>query len=106
MGTTLHVLPQVSGVMTAEQIMQFIVPLLIKATKDAVPNVRFCACRNLMWMMEHHDLGAASVNRVIKPALQELEHDSDIDVQYYAQRAIISISVSTSTVVSLHKERY
>merc|ERR1712032_1568488 len=98
--TTLHVLPQVSGVMTAEQIMQFIVPLLIKATKDVVPNVRFCACRNLLWMMEHHDLGAASVNRVIKPALQELEHDSDIDVQYYTQRAIISIG----TAVSLHKE--
>merc|ERR1712087_928731 len=38
--TTLHVLPKVSGVMSAEQIVQFIVPLLIKATKDSVPNVR------------------------------------------------------------------
>merc|ERR1712039_220937 len=76
--TTLHVLPQVSSVMTAEQIMQFIIPLLIKATKDGVPNVRFCACRNIMWMMEHHSLGAVSINTVIKPSLLELEHDSDI----------------------------
>merc|ERR1711920_1009196 len=76
--TTLHVLPQVCGVMTPDQIGTYLVPLLIKATKDGVPNVRFCACRNLMWMMEHRDLGAASVKKVIKPALQELEHDSDI----------------------------
>merc|ERR1712087_417933 len=86
--TTLHVLPQVSGVMTVEQIMQFIVPVLIKATKDNVPNVRFCACRNIMWMTEHHNLGTVALNTVIKPALLELEHDSDIDVQYYAQRAL------------------
>jgi len=86
--TTLHVLPQVSGVMTPEQIMQFIVPVLIKATKDNVPNVRFCACRDIMWMLENHNLGPVALNTVIKPALLELEHDSDIDVQYYAQRAL------------------
>jgi len=86
--TTLHVLPQVSNVMTADQIVQFIVPLLIKATKDNVPNVRFCACRTIMWMMENHNLGSVSINTVIKPTLQELEKDSDIDVQYYAQRAL------------------
>mmetsp|Transcript_53066 Transcript_53066/g.106536 ORF Transcript_53066/g.106536 Transcript_53066/m.106536 type:complete len:592 (-) Transcript_53066:198-1973(-) len=86
--TTLHVLPQVSGVMTTDQIVQFVVPLLIKATKDSVPNVRFTACRTLTWLMEHHNLGPVSVKNVIKPTLQELEHDSDIDVQYYAQRAL------------------
>merc|ERR1711920_853236 len=32
--TTLHVLPQVSGVMTAHQILQSVIPLLIKAMKD------------------------------------------------------------------------
>jgi len=86
--TTLLVLPQVSGVMTPDQIVQFSVPLLIKATKDTVPNVRFCACKTIMWMMEHHTLGTVTVNTVIKPTLSELEHDSDIDVQYYAQRAL------------------
>jgi len=88
--TTLHGLPQVSGVMTTEQIVQFIVPLLVKATKDSVPNVRFCACSTISWMMEHHSLGPACINSQIKPALQELEHDSDIDVQYFAQQALQS----------------
>eukprot|EP00913_Durusdinium_trenchii_P001106 g1014.t1 len=87
--TTLHVLPQVSFVMTPEQLVQCIVPLLVRATKDSVPNVRFCACRTIMWMMEHHNLGAQNINTIIKPCLSELEHDPDIDVQYYAQRALL-----------------
>lgn len=86
--TTLQVLPQVSHVMTPEQIVQYIVPLLVKATKDTVPNVRFCACQTIAWIMDHHSLGSQAVSTVIKPALVDLEHDSDVDVQYYAQRAV------------------
>merc|ERR1719253_922317 len=43
--TTINVLPRVSHVMNPDQVAQFVVPLLVKATKDSVPNVRFCACR-------------------------------------------------------------
>jgi len=91
--TMLHVLSQVSSVMTPEQILQFIIPVLIKATKDGVPNVRFCACRNITWMMESHNFSSmVAISAVIKQALTELQHDSDIDVQYYAQRAIAQCS--------------
>jgi len=86
--TVLHVLPQVSGVMTPEQIVQFSVPLLVKATKDSVPNVRFCACKTIKWMIENHSLGAQAINSSIRPTLSDLEHDADVDVQYYAQRAL------------------
>eukprot|EP00933_Yihiella_yeosuensis_P025042 TRINITY_DN19417_c0_g1_i1.p1 TRINITY_DN19417_c0_g1~~TRINITY_DN19417_c0_g1_i1.p1 ORF type:complete len:596 (-),score=110.56 TRINITY_DN19417_c0_g1_i1:125-1912(-) len=87
--TTLHVLPRVSGVMSPDQIIMFILPLLIKATKDSVPNVKFCACRTIMWMMENHNLGQQTILMTIKPCLLELEHDNDIDVQYYARRALL-----------------
>jgi len=87
--TILYVLPRVSGVMTSGEIVQYIMPLLFKATKDAVPNVRFCACREIAWLIEHHQLGPDYINSVIKPALSELERDSDIDVQYYAHRAMV-----------------
>merc|ERR1712032_88155 len=40
--TTLHALQQVSGVMSSDQVAQCVVPLLTKAMKDSVPNVRFC----------------------------------------------------------------
>lgn len=88
--TTLHVLPQVAKVMTPDQIVHVIVPLLIKATKDSVPNVRFSACRMLTEIMANDCLGRSSIYSAIKPMLQELEHDPDIDVQYYAQRALES----------------
>merc|ERR1712226_1391177 len=82
--TTLHVLPQVSLVMSPEQVSQCIFPVLIKATKDPVPNVRFIACSTIKLMLENKKLGAA-----IRPTLEELQTDSDIDVQYYAQMALI-----------------
>lgn len=86
--TTLHVLPQVAGVMTQDQIAKDVVPMLIRATKDPVPNVRFSACRTIMWMIENRNLGQSPIQSSIKPALQELEQDSDLDVQIYAQRAL------------------
>eukprot|EP00812_Abedinium_dasypus_P013293 NODE_67_length_2278_cov_728.590643.p1 GENE.NODE_67_length_2278_cov_728.590643~~NODE_67_length_2278_cov_728.590643.p1 ORF type:complete len:592 (-),score=175.36 NODE_67_length_2278_cov_728.590643:369-2144(-) len=86
--TTLQLLPQVSGVMAPNQVELFVVPLLVRATKDTVPNVRFCACRNLMWIMEHGPPGAHCVADLVKPTLQELLHDADSDVQFYAKRAL------------------
>lgn len=82
--TTLHVLPQVARVMTSEQIVQSILPLLVKAMKDSVPNVRICACRDLLTIMDSFNLGTT----VIRPALNELIQDSDTDVQYYATQAL------------------
>lgn len=86
--TILNVLPRVSHVMSADQVVQYILPLLIKATKDVVPNVRFVACQTIQWMLEQHPLGTSPVNSIIKPALQELQQDPDIDVQYYSARAM------------------
>jgi len=86
--TTLHVLAQVTSVMPADQIVRLVLPLLIKATKDSVPNVRFCACKTIMWTVENHDLGSQTISNVIKPALLDLKGDSDIDVQYYSVAAL------------------
>jgi serine/threonine-protein phosphatase 2A regulatory subunit A len=86
--TTLHVLPHVSSVMTSEQVVQFVVPLIIKATKDSVPNVRFFACKTIHSIMKVHNLGSQAITGTIKPTLTELMSDSDVDVQYYAQQAL------------------
>merc|ERR1711953_594276 len=86
--TTLQVLPQVSYVMTPDQIVQFIVPLLMKAMKDSVPNVRFCACKAIAFFVENNSLDNGSINSVIKPQLHELKQDPDTDVQYFADRAL------------------
>jgi len=43
-------------------------------------------------MIENHNLGTTTIQTVIKPCLVELQHDSDVDVQYYAQRALVLIN--------------
>jgi serine/threonine-protein phosphatase 2A regulatory subunit A len=85
--TTLLAIPPISDVMSADQVAQVIVPLIIKATKDSVPNVRFCACRTLHQIAEAKKLNAASLAQA-KQAMQELEDDTDVDVQYFAQRML------------------
>eukprot|EP00811_Abedinium_folium_P033690 NODE_6634_length_1653_cov_13.439056.p1 GENE.NODE_6634_length_1653_cov_13.439056~~NODE_6634_length_1653_cov_13.439056.p1 ORF type:complete len:457 (-),score=108.63 NODE_6634_length_1653_cov_13.439056:281-1516(-) len=86
--TTLQLLPQVAGVLAPDQVEMFVVPLLVRATKDSVPNVRFCACRNLMWVMERGILGAHCITDLVKPTLQELKDDVDTDVQFDSRRAL------------------
>merc|ERR1719361_1618389 len=75
--TTLYVLAQVTTVMPPDQIVRLVLPTFTKALKDSVPNVRFCACKMLLWTLENHNLGASTVSNVIKPALLELKSDSD-----------------------------
>lgn len=89
--TTLNVLPKVSHVLTPQQIVDFAVPLLINATKDTVPNVRFCACQKIKYMVENHNLPANAVNTVIKPALLELNQDPDSDVMYNTEMALKAV---------------
>jgi serine/threonine-protein phosphatase 2A regulatory subunit A len=86
--TTLHVLPKVASVMNQEQVAQLVVPLLVKATKDTVPNVRFCACRTIIWVLQDNKVSTEQAQKLIKPHLLELEHDTDSDVQYYSQQAL------------------
>lgn len=88
--TTLNVLPQVSDVLTSEQICQYIIPMLLKATTDNVPNVRFCACDRLQWMIERYDLKAKKAE-IREHLTNASERDLDIDVQYYAQRALVAL---------------
>jgi len=86
--TTMHVLPKISGVLDQDQIGEFVVPMLQKAAKDPVPNVRFYACRTIQGFLEQKRLSSASIASTIKPTLQELKEDTDSDVKYYAMRAL------------------
>eukprot|EP00811_Abedinium_folium_P032592 NODE_5624_length_1750_cov_11.629698.p1 GENE.NODE_5624_length_1750_cov_11.629698~~NODE_5624_length_1750_cov_11.629698.p1 ORF type:complete len:478 (-),score=121.99 NODE_5624_length_1750_cov_11.629698:317-1552(-) len=86
--TTLQLLLQVSGVMGQDQVELSVVPWLVGATKDSVPNVRFCACRMLMLVLERNILGTHCITDLVKPTLQELRDDADTDVQFYARRAL------------------
>jgi len=85
--TTLMALVPVSHVMKAAELDQYVSDLLIKGMKDSVPNVRFCACKTVVSIIEGAS-DTASLKTKLKPTLSELEHDSDTDVVYYAQCAL------------------
>merc|ERR1711904_284303 len=78
--TILHAMTQLCKVMSPEQIVQLVIPTLVKGTKDTVPNVRFCACMMLSELIDAHNLGSAAIENVIKPALKVLLEDTDSEV--------------------------
>jgi len=62
-----------------------VIPLLLKAGKDSVPNVKFTVIKILKSIAGKND---GTTNQLMKPILQELTNDTDRDVQYFAQDAL------------------
>lgn len=79
-----------------------ILPSILKATKDSVPNVRFVALRILkaLTVLNHSSMNAqikqyiqlvmlfALIGITFLRALNELLNDTDKDVQYFAFEAL------------------
>jgi serine/threonine-protein phosphatase 2A regulatory subunit A len=81
----LLILGKIFQVLSASQIEEHMVPMVVEALRDSVPNVRFTACKVLILFME----AGGNLNcSAFKPILVELKSDSDADVQYYAQSAL------------------
>ena len=59
--------------------------MFLRACKDQVANVRFCAIKMLKEMLEKLDSGAVSK---VKTALRELISDSDKDVRYFTKKVL------------------
>jgi serine/threonine-protein phosphatase 2A regulatory subunit A len=88
--TILQVLPHIQHVLSGEEVASSIIPLVKQAARDPVPNVRFTACRTLLEIAKRatDKVNEHTFNKEIKPALQELVHDQDSDVQYFASLAM------------------
>jgi serine/threonine-protein phosphatase 2A regulatory subunit A len=90
--TTLQAMPKVWDSLRADQsASSAVISLLVKALKDSVPNVRFCACKVVIELLTDTKDKAELVKK-LKPALLELgdgpSPDSDSDVQYFAQQGL------------------
>lgn len=64
------------------------VPIVLKLCKDAVPNVRFNASRTLELMAPKIEKKTA---KEVKPVLESMVKDADIDVQFYSQQALAAL---------------
>jgi len=65
-----------------------LLPLAIELTNDAVPNIRFNACKTLQSLLP--TLDSALVETKVKPILNKLVEDKDRDVRYFASLALQS----------------
>ncbi len=63
-----------------------LLPLVLRACKDTVPNVRFAAVKAIIAVAP--SLDAATASGQIKPALSALLGDRDSDVKWFAQAAL------------------
>lgn len=68
-----------------DAITQHIIPTFLKATKDDIPNVKFCVSKIINANKQYIDQNVVS-NMLIGP-LKEMVNDSDKDVSYFAQVA-------------------
>jgi len=74
----------------AEVVDKHLLPLVLNAAVDDVPNVRIAACKTMTLLMPQLDKN--TVKTKIEPPLQKLLRDTDIDVAYFASQAIKDIA--------------
>jgi len=87
--TGLYCLKAAAQALPSEVVSEKILPILLKNGKDEVPNVRIVIVKIIKSLILKFDNNTVSFQ--VKPLLQELSNDTDKDVQFYAQEALISI---------------
>ena len=63
-----------------------LLPSLLSASKDEIPNVKFNVAKVLKEIS--HLLDRSVIDQSVKTVLVELKEDEDVDVQYYASVAL------------------
>jgi serine/threonine-protein phosphatase 2A regulatory subunit A len=88
--SVLYCLRDLSKAVAVEDASGRIVPVIIEATSDPVPNIRFVAAKILQQLQPV--MSDALVEEDVKPCLTKLCQDGDADVRYYAEAALYEFS--------------
>lgn len=74
------------------EVAEDLLPMLLGALRDPVPNVRFVTTQILQEAMSAHVYPKQRVYNDVQPALQGLAGaDTDVDVKYFAQVALEAV---------------
>ena len=73
-----------------DQVTSQVVPIFIKATKDDIPNVKFCVSKIIHAQKQYIDASVFS-NQLSGP-LKEMTNDPDKDVAHFAQVALQTVA--------------
>lgn len=89
--TTLFTINAICDLFDASTVEKVMLPSVLKLAQDPVANVRFNSAKTLEKLApilkNGPKKGSTIVDRDIKPVLEKLVNDRDIDVQYYAAHA-------------------
>jgi serine/threonine-protein phosphatase 2A regulatory subunit A len=84
--TVLVAISLLAPVVGPEATCQAMLPVVINAAKDRVPNIKFNAAKVLQSMIPIVD--STVVEQTIRPCLLELQEDPDGDVRFFAGQAL------------------
>ena len=84
--SALYCLRDLCGAVSAEDACTRVVPVILRAAADPVPNIRFVAAKILQSLRA--TMTPDIIDSDVLPCLQTLSKDADADVQYYAGVAL------------------
>lgn len=84
--TVLLAISMLASVVSQDVLINSMLPVIVSAAKDKVPNVKFNVAKMLQRIVPLLD--RQIVERTIKPCLSELCDDSDMDVRFYARQTM------------------
>ncbi|MED6131988.1 hypothetical protein PIB30_015139 [Stylosanthes scabra] len=87
--TVLRAISLLAPVMGAEITCSKLLPVVITASKDRVPNIKFNVAKVLQAIFPIVDQSV--VEKTIRPCLVELSEDPDVDVRFFSNQALKSI---------------
>jgi serine/threonine-protein phosphatase 2A regulatory subunit A len=70
-----------------------LLPLALQLASDPVPNIRFNCAKLLSTMAAMSGFSVDATQTRIKPALQRMLEDNDVDVRFFAQQALASPAI-------------
>lgn len=83
----INVLAEACG---AEVTTRLLLPAVLMLANDGVANVRFNVAKTLQKVSPY--LEATAIETQVKPALEQLNTDTDVDVKHFASEAIAGIA--------------
>ncbi|CAG8503799.1 11723_t:CDS:10 [Diversispora eburnea] len=91
--TTIFAITTMAPAVTPEVIRDHILPIVNTLVSDPIPNIRFNVAKSyevLIPVLKQNPETGVLLETQVKPALDKLREDSDADVKYFAEKALLS----------------
>ncbi|CAJ0627017.1 5591_t:CDS:10 [Entrophospora sp. SA101] len=93
--TTIFAITTMAPAVTPEVIRDHILPTVNNLVSDPIPNIRFNVAKSyevLIPVLKQNPETGLLLETQVKPALDRLKEDSDSDVKYFAEKALLTIT--------------